>query len=72
MYQAQKQREAQAKAMENERDQMVKNQNRLVEEGYMKTKQARGIGPQMPAGNLASQSGSVLTSVTDGNANSLV
>lgn len=50
----------------------IMNQNKLVEANYKKSQQARGLGEGMsPMGNQASQSGSVLTSVVQGN-NSLI
>jgi len=69
MYQSNKQSVAAAKAAKEGKDDEVKNQNRLVEDAYGKRKQALGLGQKGGAagGLVASQSGGVLTSVTDGN-----
>jgi hypothetical protein len=48
-------------------EQALQNQNALVEEGYRKKQQARGLGGNTKSGLVASQTGSVLTSVTNGN-----
>lgn len=68
MYQANQQANAAAKAQKKAQDQAVKNQNRLVEEGFNKRRSAMGLGqtPQK-TGMMASQTGSILTSVGDGN-----
>ena len=67
MYQANQNAKAQARAAERAQDQAVENQNKLVEEGYKKKKQAMGLGSEPKTGMVASQSGSVLTSVNNGN-----
>ena len=51
----------------------INNQNAMVEQGYRKKNQARGIGDMTsPTGNQASQTGTVLTSVTGDSQNSLL
>ena len=68
MYQADKQAKAAAKAQEKAQDRAVKNQNRLIEEGFQKRRSAMGLdGTPQNSGLIASQTGGVLTSVTDGN-----
>lgn len=70
MYQSNQQARAAARAKRKAEDQAVKNQNRLVEEGFNKRRSAMGLGmqgAQQKTGLTASQTGSVLTSVTNGN-----
>jgi len=68
MQQANSNARAQARAQRQAQDQAVENQNALVEEGYNKRKNAMGLGQNKSGGGLvASQTGGVLTSVTDGN-----
>jgi hypothetical protein len=71
MQQANQQARAQAKAGERAQDQAVKNKNQLVEQSFEKRKRALGLGeqgnPNPLAGNQASQSGTILTSVTGDN-----
>lgn len=63
---------AQRRAMKEAREDAISNRNALVEQQFNKRRQARGLGQgAAQTGGLASQSGSVLTSVTGG-ANSLV
>ena len=67
-YQADKTAKAQLKAQERAQDKAVKNQNKLVEESFAKRRNALGLGMVGgKTGMAASQTGSVLTSVTDGN-----
>ena len=68
MYQGQQQAKAVARAQNKAQDKAVKNQNALVEEGFNKRRNAMGLGAQQAqGGQVASQTGSVLTSVTNGN-----
>jgi hypothetical protein len=68
MYQANEQQKAIAKAQKRAKDEAVKNQNALVEQGFEKRRKTMGLGEPGAAGGLvASQSGGVLTSVTNGN-----
>ncbi len=73
MYQSNKQVQVANAAKKDQEKQMVANQNKMVEDSFKKQRQARGLGQQAgPAGNLASQSGAVLQSTTNGNAASLI
>lgn len=69
MYQANQQAIAQRRAQRKAEEQALENQNKLVEEEFGKRKQALGLGQRGSAagGLVASQTGGVLTSVTDGN-----
>ena len=67
MYSANQSAKAQARAQKQAQDTAVENQNKLIEEGYKKKKQAMGLGQEPKTGMVASQSGGVLTSVNDGN-----
>lgn len=68
MYQSQEQANAQAAAQKEAEDKAVQNQNALVEEGFQKRRKAMGLGDVTEkTGLIASQSGGILTSVTDGN-----
>lgn len=62
--QSSQQQQAMQDAEVSERRNMTENQNAMVEEGFRKKRQARGLGDGGPSGNLASQSGAALTSVT--------
>lgn len=67
MYQADQQKSAQQAAMKKAEKQAADNQNALVEQGFKKKKLAMGLGQTPMGGQVASQSGGVLTSVTNGN-----
>lgn len=73
-YQTNQQTKAANSAAQDQEKEMVANQNKMVEDSFKKQRQARGLGQQSmsPAGNMASQSGAVLTSATNGNASSLM
>ena len=73
MRQSQQQAKAARRAAFNQKKAGIENQNRIVEEGFQKRQQAIGLGGKnrRVLGDLASQSGAALTSVT-GESNSIL
>lgn len=73
---AQMQVEQQEKAFKQAEKQAAQNQNALVKQTFEKRKQMAGLGDgwglESPSGNQASQSGAILTSLGDVNAQSLL